>query len=85
MYFPTFNHNSRIKEFSELNFEYFSESGPPIKLNSQQDVYHHRCDFQNEYLNPKCMYEQTLLGFDQLGKDINNFRLHYVCNSPRRF
>jgi len=35
MYLPTLDHNSRIKEFSEVNFEYFSESGSPIKLNSQ--------------------------------------------------
>ena len=38
MYLPTLNHNSRIKEFSELNFEYFSESGPPIKCNSQYEI-----------------------------------------------
>ena len=70
MYLPTLDHNSRMKEFSELNFEYFSESGPPIKLNSQYEGQKHMVDFANRFLDPQWVYGQTLLGFYQ---SVNDF------------
>ena len=47
------NRNTRIWEFLERNFQNFSRSGPPIKLNSQYEGQKHMVDFANRFLDPQ--------------------------------
>ena len=51
MYLSILNHNPRILEFLELNFEHLFWNQFPIKLNSQYSGYEHMVDFKSRFLD----------------------------------